>query len=72
MRPYSVLVKYYKTIFNNTNVNGLVNCLSSFNINGVLQKDTDIEVFKVSVKKAIEYNVSSEEDDLQSGPAVPV
>ena len=67
-----ILVKYYKSIFNNTDIDGLVNCLSSFNLNNVLQKDADIDVFKICVNRAIENNVSSEVDDLQSGPAIPV
>jgi len=45
----------------------------SFNINGVLQKDADIKIFKISVTKAIEHNISSsEENEIQSGPVVPI
>ena len=57
---FDILVKYYSTIFENTTINGIINYSLSFNIEKVLHKRNDIEVFKVVIHKAIdEYNSDS-------------
>ena len=37
------LVKYYKNIFNKTDIDGIINCLDSFNLEDVLKDEEDTE-----------------------------
>ena len=41
------LLNYYTDLFNNTHIDRMVNCLSSFNIDKVLNYQEDINLFNV-------------------------
>ena len=49
------LIKYYKNIFNETDIDGIINCLDSFNLEDVLKDEEDMEQFKVAVGEAINF-----------------
>ena len=48
------LVKHYANTFNDTKIDGIINCLRSFNKDKVLHAQDDIDVFKFIIRNAIE------------------
>ena len=61
------LVKYYNTIREEKTVDGVINCLSSFNLDHVLHDETDVDVFRILIEKVIdEYDSGSNVNSILS------
>ena len=50
-----ILVRYYANVFDDTKIEGIQTCLSSFNIDSVLENQRGNDVFKCVIRNAIEF-----------------
>ena len=66
-RCLDALVKYYNTICEEKTIDGVINCLLSFNLDNAHPYMTDIDVFRLVIQKAIdEYDSGSNINSILS------
>ena len=59
-----LLVNYFTGLFNDANVDGMANSLTSFNIDKVLNDQEDINMFKVAFGNDVNNKVRNVENDF--------